>query len=276
MCPSSRDSMILAHRSRRCNMGQALHRPPASNDGYRANAREHRSPHTPAARDDDHCPGTASGSESKHLPDRDSSPVRHARQVEDVWCLPCVASSNALRHWPDRAIGRPRSAPVPPRARPPTRRAPSPARLRIRVAGINGRIRGMKFKRADGQSVRPSLVLIDDPQTDESARSQSQCVNRERVLAGAAGVPKGAPAAGLAAAQVRQADWLPGQPARSRLRTGSNRGTGWMPNALSRKLITISGWAGRGTQRAPLMPSRRRCHPLHSPIALRSSRAHGQ
>ena len=55
----------------------------------------------------------------------------------------------------------------------------------IRVAGITGRIRGMKFKRADGQSVRPSLVLIDDPQTDESARSPSQCANRERVLAGA-------------------------------------------------------------------------------------------
>jgi len=55
----------------------------------------------------------------------------------------------------------------------------------IRVAGITGRIRGMKFKRADGQSVRPSLVLIDDPQTDESARSPSQCEARERVLAGA-------------------------------------------------------------------------------------------
>ena len=55
----------------------------------------------------------------------------------------------------------------------------------IRVAGITGRIRGMKFKRADGQSVRPSLVLIDDPQTDESARSPSQCATRERILAGA-------------------------------------------------------------------------------------------
>ncbi len=55
----------------------------------------------------------------------------------------------------------------------------------IRVAGLTGRIRGMKFKRADGQSVRPSLVLIDDPQTDESARSPSQCAARERVLAGA-------------------------------------------------------------------------------------------
>ena len=55
----------------------------------------------------------------------------------------------------------------------------------IRVAGITGRIRGMKHKRVDGVSVRPSLVLIDDPQTDESARSPSQCVNRERILAGA-------------------------------------------------------------------------------------------
>jgi len=33
----------------------------------------------------------------------------------------------------------------------------------IRVAGITGRIRGMKHKRADGTSARPSLVLIDDP-----------------------------------------------------------------------------------------------------------------
>jgi len=55
----------------------------------------------------------------------------------------------------------------------------------IRVAGITGRIRGMKHKRADGTSVRPSLVLIDDPQTDESARSPSQCATRERILAGA-------------------------------------------------------------------------------------------
>jgi len=55
----------------------------------------------------------------------------------------------------------------------------------IRVAGITGRIRGMKHKRVDGVSVRPSLVLIDDPQTDESARSPSQCANRERILAGA-------------------------------------------------------------------------------------------
>ena len=55
----------------------------------------------------------------------------------------------------------------------------------IKVAGITGRIRGMKYKRADGQTMRPSLVVIDDPQTDESARSLSQCATRESILAGA-------------------------------------------------------------------------------------------
>ena len=55
----------------------------------------------------------------------------------------------------------------------------------IRVAGLTGRIRGMKFKRPDGKTVRPSLVVLDDPQTDESARSLSQCAARESILAGA-------------------------------------------------------------------------------------------
>jgi hypothetical protein len=55
----------------------------------------------------------------------------------------------------------------------------------IKVAGITGRIRGMKFKRPDGRSVRPNLVVLDDPQTDESARSVSQCQQRESILAGA-------------------------------------------------------------------------------------------
>src|SRR5262245_62454854 len=43
----------------------------------------------------------------------------------------------------------------------------------------------MKYKRADGRSVRPTLVVLDDPQTDESARSLSQCAARESILAGA-------------------------------------------------------------------------------------------
>lgn len=55
----------------------------------------------------------------------------------------------------------------------------------VRVAGITGRVRGQKAKLPDGRTVRPSLVLVDDPQTDESARSPSQCAMREAVLAGA-------------------------------------------------------------------------------------------
>ena len=55
----------------------------------------------------------------------------------------------------------------------------------VKVCGLTGQIRGMKFKRPDGQTVRPSLVIVDDPQTDESARSMSQCTTREQILAGA-------------------------------------------------------------------------------------------
>jgi hypothetical protein len=55
----------------------------------------------------------------------------------------------------------------------------------IQTTGITGGFRGMKFQRPDGQSVRPDLVLIDDPQTDESARSPSQCAERESLIQGA-------------------------------------------------------------------------------------------
>jgi len=55
----------------------------------------------------------------------------------------------------------------------------------IRVAGITSRIRGMKFKRPENaRALRPSLVIIDDPQTSESANSLEQIRKRVRVLAG--------------------------------------------------------------------------------------------
>lgn len=55
----------------------------------------------------------------------------------------------------------------------------------IDVAGITGgRIRGKKFTRPDKREVRPSLVIIDDPQDDESANSPTQCAARERVISG--------------------------------------------------------------------------------------------
>ena len=55
----------------------------------------------------------------------------------------------------------------------------------VRVAGITGNIRGAVHTRPDGSSVRPSLVILDDPQTDQSARSPSQCAQREAVVNGA-------------------------------------------------------------------------------------------
>ena len=45
-------------------------------------------------------------------------------------------------------------------------------------------IRGQNHACADGQVVRPQLVLIDDPQTSESAWSESQSTHREGILAG--------------------------------------------------------------------------------------------
>jgi len=55
----------------------------------------------------------------------------------------------------------------------------------IKTTGITGSFRGMKHKKPDGSTIRPSLVVIDDPQTDESAKSASQCAAREAILSGA-------------------------------------------------------------------------------------------
>jgi hypothetical protein len=55
----------------------------------------------------------------------------------------------------------------------------------IRVKGLGGGIRGRKAKDLDGNTFRPDLVLLDDPQTDSSARSPAQNHSRERVLGSA-------------------------------------------------------------------------------------------
>jgi len=56
---------------------------------------------------------------------------------------------------------------------------------RLRVAGITGRVRGMKATTASGESIRPDFAIVDDPQTDESATSPAQNSKREAVLNGA-------------------------------------------------------------------------------------------
>lgn len=54
----------------------------------------------------------------------------------------------------------------------------------VRVVGLTGALRGMAFSRPDGRTVRPSLVIVDDPQTRKSAKSPTQSAERERILAG--------------------------------------------------------------------------------------------
>lgn len=55
----------------------------------------------------------------------------------------------------------------------------------IAVAGITGRVRGMKSGTAKGVMLRPDMCLVDDPQDDESAESETQTAKRERIIKGA-------------------------------------------------------------------------------------------
>lgn len=52
----------------------------------------------------------------------------------------------------------------------------------IRVAGITGAMRGMSYMRPDGRIVRPELIIVDDPQTRESAASPGQNNTRLKIL----------------------------------------------------------------------------------------------
>jgi hypothetical protein len=52
----------------------------------------------------------------------------------------------------------------------------------IQAAGLLGAMRGMQYTTADGETHRPDAVLLDDPQTDESARRPAQTATRLRVI----------------------------------------------------------------------------------------------
>lgn len=54
----------------------------------------------------------------------------------------------------------------------------------ITVAGLTGAIRGQSHALPDGQIIRPELVVMDDPQTRESAMSQSQSAERAAIISG--------------------------------------------------------------------------------------------
>ncbi|MEO1616974.1 MAG: terminase gpA endonuclease subunit, partial [Planctomycetota bacterium] len=50
--------------------------------------------------------------------------------------------------------------------------------------GLLGRIRGLKHSLANGKDIRPDVVIIDDPQTEESSQSPPMCRKRVKVLNG--------------------------------------------------------------------------------------------
>lgn len=54
----------------------------------------------------------------------------------------------------------------------------------ITVTSLDSNIRGQQHAKMDGQIVRPSLVILDDPQTRESARSPTQTKYRLELLNG--------------------------------------------------------------------------------------------
>lgn len=54
----------------------------------------------------------------------------------------------------------------------------------IKVVGITGAVRGAQWKDADTKkTLRPSLILIDDPQTRESAENPFQVAKRAKIIA---------------------------------------------------------------------------------------------
>jgi len=54
----------------------------------------------------------------------------------------------------------------------------------VTVAGITGAIRGQTHTLVSGEVIRPELVLLDDPQTRESASSPTQSAYRAEIVAG--------------------------------------------------------------------------------------------
>lgn len=54
----------------------------------------------------------------------------------------------------------------------------------IRALGLTGAIRGQLYTTPEGQTLRPDIVLVDDAQTRESAKSPTQTEDREALILG--------------------------------------------------------------------------------------------
>lgn len=95
----------------------------------------------------------------------------------------CEGKSTAIRWEKDRLVLP--TVPKPPNLRCRGTMAPTCGVI-IGCSGLTGEgIRGSLFTLTTGEQVRPSLVLVDDPQTDESAASDTQNQTRYALLTGA-------------------------------------------------------------------------------------------
>lgn len=52
----------------------------------------------------------------------------------------------------------------------------------IQVAGLTGALRGRSVLASNGEPLRPDMVIVNDPQTRESAKSPYQTKDRERII----------------------------------------------------------------------------------------------
>jgi hypothetical protein len=54
----------------------------------------------------------------------------------------------------------------------------------IEVCGIMGGVRGMQHTTPDGETIRPDMFVVDDPQTNKSARSETMVEQRLEIITG--------------------------------------------------------------------------------------------
>ncbi len=54
----------------------------------------------------------------------------------------------------------------------------------VKCSGLTGRLRGMKHARADGEQARPSLAVVDDPQTDRTSKNPLVVKERLKIING--------------------------------------------------------------------------------------------
>lgn len=98
-------------------------------------------------------------------------PVRHLERKTQKCKTQTVDGINTRIEWTEGVIVLPTVA------------GSQASGFRFHSAGLTGSgIRGLLAPNADGQPLRPDIILIDDPQTDDSARSLLQCGGRLRLI----------------------------------------------------------------------------------------------